>query len=105
MLNRTDVYVDLKGREISLANLDEMELQLVSAMESRAVGEANWIDFDNAAMSMVADLYDSRGVSRNESRRTVVYRIARDFSGRLAIAAGMAKGEAVDRFHGQAAES
>jgi hypothetical protein len=91
MSNRTDVYVDLKGREISLANLDERELQLLSALESRATGQANWIDFDNAAMSMVADLYDGRGVSRNESRRTVVYRIARDLSGRLAIAAGMAR--------------
>jgi hypothetical protein len=91
MLNRTDVYVDLRGQEISLANLEEEELELVSALESRAESQPNWIEFENLAMKMVAELYDKRGVPRSESRRTIVYRIARDLCGRIAVAAGMAR--------------
>jgi hypothetical protein len=90
-MNRTDVYVDLRGREIPLATLDDEELELVSVLQRRAETHPDWIDFDNYWVGAVANLYDGRGVPRSQSRRTPVYRIAQDLSGRLAIATGMAR--------------
>jgi hypothetical protein len=90
-MNRTDVYVDLRGREIPLATLDDEELELVSVLQHRAESHPDWIDFDNYWVGAVADLYDGRGVPRTQSSRTPVFRIAQDLSGRLAIASGWAR--------------
>lgn len=90
-MNQEHVYIDLRDREISLADLDEEELELVSALQRRAESHPDWVDFDNFWMRAVGELYDGRGLPRSQSRRTAVFRIAQDLSGRLAIAAGMAR--------------
>jgi hypothetical protein len=90
-MTRNEIYVDLKGNQIPLGGLDNEELELVRALQHRAETRPDWIDFGNYWVGAVADLYDARGVPRSQSRRTAVFRIAQDLSGRLAIAAGMAR--------------
>ncbi len=90
-MTRNEIYVDLRGNQIPLGALDDEEFELVRALKRRAETCPDWIDFDNYWTSAVANLYDGRGVPRSQSRRTGVFRIAQDLSGRLAIAAGMAR--------------
>ncbi len=91
MMNRNEVYVDLRGREIPLANMDEQELQLLGVLQHRAETQPDWVGFDTFWMKEVAAFYDARGLPRNDSRRKPLFRIAQDLSGRLAIAAGKAR--------------
>src|SRR5262249_44156933 len=85
------VYVDLKGREYALEGLAPEEQQIVVELQERAQNSSDWNDFDNWWLGRVAAFYDARGVSRRESRQTIIYRIGQDLSSRLAIAAGMAR--------------
>jgi hypothetical protein len=87
-MNRIDVYVDLDGNSISLADLDPEERQLIARLRRRAQSKPDWNDFDNYWMRAVADFYDARGESRKESRRTAAFRVAQDLSSRLGIAQG-----------------
>jgi hypothetical protein len=86
-----DVYVDLKGQEIPLAALDADERKLVARLRRRARTHPDWDDFDHYWTRAVAAFSEARGVSRSDARHTAVYRIARDLSGRLAVAAGLAR--------------
>jgi hypothetical protein len=86
-----DVYVDLKGREISLTELDKEERALLARLRRRARTQPDWTDFRNYWTREVAAFYDARGLSRRQSRETVVYRIAQDLSSRLGIAAGLVR--------------
>jgi hypothetical protein len=86
-----DVYVDLKGRALSLAKLSGEERQLVAELRKRASAGQDWNAFDTFWLRAVADFYDAQGLSRQESRQTIVYRIAQDLSARLAVAAGLAR--------------
>jgi hypothetical protein len=88
---RPDVYVDLKGRELSLINLDPEERTLVSSLQDYAKSSPDWGEFENYWVHAVAALYDARGIPRRESRQTTVYKIAQDLGGRIAIAAGLAR--------------
>lgn len=84
----TSVYIDLRGRSHSLADLDPEELELVSVLQERARTHPDWNDFDNFWFQTVSQFYDARGLPRSESCRKVVFRIAQDLSGRIGIAAG-----------------
>jgi hypothetical protein len=84
-------YLDLKGRELPLGGLDAQERQLVADLRQRAQDHPDWDEFENYWTAAVAAFYDSRGLSRRESRESVVYKIAQDLSSRLAIAAGLAR--------------
>src|SRR4051812_23299195 len=84
-------YLDLKGRELPLDGLDEQERQLVADLQRRAASRPDWDDFENYWTAAVATFYDARGLARAASREMVVYQIAQDLSGRLAVAAGLAR--------------
>lgn len=84
-------YVDLKGRAIPLTQLDADERRLVRHLQDRARRHPDWGMFDHYWMKTLAAFYDARGLSRRQSSRTAAFRIAQDLSGRLAIAAGMAR--------------
>src|SRR5437868_59009 len=83
-------YLDLKGRELPLDGLDAQETHLLAELQHRAASQPDWDDFENYWTATVASFYDVRGLARKESRETVVYKVAQDLSGRLAIAAGLA---------------
>jgi hypothetical protein len=90
-MSRPDVYVDLKGQEIPLVALDADERQLVGRLRRRARTHPDWDDFDNYWTRAVQAFAQARGLGRAEARHTAVYRIAQDLSGRLAVAAGLAR--------------
>jgi hypothetical protein len=54
---------DLKGREFSLAELDEDERTLLKILEPRADRAPPWHEFANFWMKLVGEFYDSRGLS------------------------------------------
>ena len=87
-MERPDTYTDLDGNEISLDGLDTEERRLLNRLRRRARTHSDWCDFDTYWMAAVTEFYDARGWSRAAARRTAVYRIAQDLSGRLGVAAG-----------------
>lgn len=91
MVKRTDIYTDIRGQTIPLSELDDEERALVVRLRERAAGQPDWNEFDGFWWREVAKLYDGRGMPRSESSQTGVYRIAKDLSSRLAIAAGLAR--------------
>jgi hypothetical protein len=88
-MKQNDVYVDLDGNQIILANLDREERALVARLRRRTATNPTWDAFDNYWTSAVATFYESRGLSRRAATRTPVWRIAQDLSSRLGITQGM----------------
>jgi hypothetical protein len=84
-------YVDLKGREFSLAELDADERTLLKSLEQRADRAPPWHEFANFWMKLVGEFYDGRGLSRSQVRHTALYRIAQDLASRLAVEQGVAR--------------
>jgi hypothetical protein len=87
----TDVYVDLVGNKYFLAGLDAEERRLLAGLRRRAQKSPDWDAFDNYWTQAVTRFYDARSLSRAESSQTAVFQIAQDLSGRLAVAAGLAR--------------
>ena len=90
-------YVDLKGCELSLSDLDAAEQALVAELQERFNGRPEWNAFENYWTTTVAQFYEARGLKRRESRHKAVYRIAQDLGNRLAIAAGLAQSSGLSR--------
>jgi hypothetical protein len=88
---QASVYRDLDGSAICLAHLDADERKLLARIRRRARANPDWYAFDNYAYRAVGEFYDSRGVPRSVSRQSVLFRVVQDLSGRLAIAAGLAR--------------
>ena len=84
-------YIDLKGCELSLSDLDAEERKFVAELQARYEKSPDWNEFENYWTNAVAEFYGSRGLTRRESRQKAVYRIAQDLGNRLAIAAGLAR--------------
>src|SRR5438128_12581995 len=99
MTNLQPTYVDLKGREWSLKNLDRAERRLIAKLQKHVEACRNsarepaqkWCDFDNFWLPLVCSFYTPRGLLRKEIIQTPVYHIAQDLSGRLAISLGLAR--------------
>jgi hypothetical protein len=90
-VKRAELYVDLRGREVSLGGLDADERKLLARLRRRARTHPDWIDFGNFWTREVAAFYDARGLTRPEARQTAVYRVAQDLGSRLGIAAGLVR--------------
>ncbi len=90
-MNRNNDYTDLKGRVYLLVDLDGEERQVVDALKAFTKSHPDWTQYSNFWMDKVSTFYAARGLSRQATQRTAVYRIARDIGSRLAIAAGVAR--------------
>jgi hypothetical protein len=90
-MRSADVYVTLTGQEVALTGLNREERRLLRTLERRARTHPSWTDFGNYWTREVAAFYDGRGLSRAESRRSPVYRIAQDLCSRLGIAEGLVR--------------
>src|SRR5688572_7151322 len=88
-MTRTNVYVDLDGRDICLGHLDAEERKLLTRIRRRARTHPDWGDFRNYWVAAVAKFYDARRVPRKVSREGAVFRVAQDLSSRLGIAEGV----------------
>jgi hypothetical protein len=88
---QAEVYVDLDGHEIGLRHLDAEERKLLARIRRRAQTHPDWNAFDNYWTREVMKFYDDRGVPRKVSRDSAVVQVALDLSGRIAVAAGLAR--------------
>ena len=88
---RREVYRDLDGREFALAALEPDEQRLVADFRRHAATGPEWHDFDNYWLKALREFYGAKGLSRKEYIQTTVWHIAQDLSGRIAIAAGLAR--------------
>ena len=82
---KADIYIDRRGRTISLSGLDKDERRLLNRLIERAGEKPDWNEFDGFWWREVAKLYDGRGLARAESLQSPVYQVAKDLSSRLAI--------------------
>jgi hypothetical protein len=90
-MKRADVYMDRKGREIALTDVDKEERKLIACLRRRARTHPHWTDFGNYWTRTVSAFYDARGLTRAAARRTAAYQIAQDLGSRLGIAAGLVR--------------
>ena len=88
---KQEVYTDLKGRAIVLADLDAEERQMVEELKTYAAAHPDWNEYGNYWIPKVHALYAARGLSRKEVIGTDLWRIAQDIGGRIAVAAGLAR--------------
>jgi hypothetical protein len=88
---RADIYLDLDGQELSLAHLDAEERKLLGRIQRRARAQPDWDAFDNYWTVAVPAFYRARGLALKAVLRTVPWRVAQDLSGRIAVAAGLAR--------------
>ena len=90
-MKQADVYLDLKGREISLVELTAAERSLIADMKAAAKKAADWSAFSNVWMARIADLFADQNLTRPQIRKTVVYRVCQDLDSRLAVSQGLAR--------------
>jgi hypothetical protein len=81
-------YVDLRGTIHQLIGLDKDEIELLESFFTLADSNPTWVDYHNHWMKAVGEFYDARGVTRRESRQSLVFRIAQDLGGRIGMAEG-----------------
>jgi hypothetical protein len=92
MLHQRDVYIDLEGREICLKHLDPEEQKLLARIRRRAAANPDWNAFDNYWIHAIRVLYESRGMTPAKAvLHTVLWRVAEDLSGRIAMATEWAR--------------
>ena len=90
-MNHADVYMDLKGRGVSLDELPAAEKKLIAELKSAAKKADDWSVFRNLWMARVSEFYAGQDLTRPQIRQTAGYRIGQDLASRLAIATGMAR--------------
>lgn len=90
-MKQADVYLDLKGREISLAELSAAERSCIAEMKTAARKHADWSAFSNLWMVRVAELYEHQNLTCPQIRKTIVYRVCQDLDSRLAMSQGLAR--------------
>ncbi len=81
----------LKGQSHPLVDLDAEERELLRDLTERANRQPDWNEFSNHWMKRVGDFCEGRGLSRQQTRQTVIYRIAQDLASRIAVRAGIAR--------------
>ena len=96
-MRQPSIYVDLDGNEICLGHLDAEERKLLARVQRRARTNPDWDAFDNFWTVAVPAFYEARGMDRKAVPRTVLWRVAGDLSGRIAVAAGLAR---IGDYHG-----
>jgi hypothetical protein len=84
---------DRDGETIDLTTLDMDERELVAELLRFAVSypDARTGQYWNFYGKRVGEFYEKRGLTRSETIKTLVWRIAQELNGRLLVAAGLAR--------------
>jgi hypothetical protein len=90
-VTQASVYVDLRGRQHSLDALDADERKLVTRFKRRAASTAEYSEYHNFWLPVVAEFYKDRGLTKRQIVKTTVYRIAQDLGSRLMVDQGLAR--------------
>lgn len=83
-----NTYYRLRGEAVLLDGLDREERALLNRLIRSYRKQPGWDEFHNEWVAAVGKLYDERGVSRRQSRRTALYQVAQDLCGRLGLLHG-----------------
>jgi hypothetical protein len=91
-MSLTDAYIDYRGYGIDTSSLDDEERKLIEELHRYAKDhpDVRTTEYWNFYIKRVAEFYEQRGLTRRETTRTAVWRIAQDLRSRQLIAAGMA---------------
>ncbi|MEX2091497.1 MAG: hypothetical protein WD971_02410 [Pirellulales bacterium] len=92
-MSENNEYTDRRGDALDLSTLDRDERELVAELLrfANAHPDARTAEYWNFYPQRVGEFYEARGLTRKETTRTLVWRIAQDINGRLLVAAGLAK--------------
>jgi len=92
-MSKKTEYIDRRGDSLDLSVLDRDERELVAELLRIADAHPNarTAEYWNFYPRRVGEFYEARGLTRKETTRTLVWRIAQDINGRLLVAAGLAK--------------
>lgn len=92
-MSKKTEYIDRRGDSLDLSVLDRDERELVAELLRFADAHPNarTAEYWNFYPRRVGEFYEARGLTRKETTRTLVWRIAQDINGRLLVAAGLAK--------------
>jgi hypothetical protein len=92
-MGKSNKYIGRRGDTVDLATLDRDERELVAELlrYADAHPDARTAEYWNFYIKRVGSFYESRGLSRSETTKTLVWQIAQDINGRLLVAAGLAK--------------
>src|SRR5262245_20038985 len=99
MIHLPDFYVGLEGKKWPLSNLDVVERRFLIAVlkESQRLQNApgdpleRWCDFDNYWTPKIMEFYADRGLKSNQIVKKMVFEIAQDLSGRMAVSFGLSR--------------
>lgn len=88
-----NAYVNLRGLAIDISSLDVEERALIDELQAFAKlhRDARTSEYHNFYIKRVGDFYQSRGLTRGETTKTPVWKIAQDINGRQMVAAGLAR--------------
>ena len=88
MATRHPDYIDVRGHVYALSGLDSKEHALLAKLKEFAAKNPEWSTYRNFWMVEVSQLYEPRGLTRDQIIQTTVYRVGQDIGGRLGIAQG-----------------
>lgn len=92
-MSETNKFSRRPGDTFDLSALDRDERELVSELLrfAEAHPNARTAEYWNFYPGRVGEFYKARGLTRSETTKTLVWRIAQDINGRLMVAAGLAR--------------
>jgi hypothetical protein len=88
MPTQSNLYIDLRGRQYNLDDLDTDERALLESLRDLVAGGADWYEYSNERVRRVGAFYEQRDLSRRKVVETALWRIAGDIGGRLGIEQG-----------------
>lgn len=88
-----NVYKDQRGNTFDVSTLDREERELVSELMQFAAAhpDGRTAKYWNFYIKRVGEFYEQRGLTRQQTTRTLVWRIAQDINGRILVASGIAR--------------
>jgi hypothetical protein len=89
----TETYIDFRGNALDVSRLDIDERELLKEVQRFAEQhpDARTAEYWNFYVRRVGDFYEARGLTRQQTTKTTVWRIAQDINGRLMIDSGTAR--------------
>lgn len=83
-------YTDLDGRTFDLGEFDAEERSLLTRFK-RLAGKLEAAEYQNKSLAAVAELYESRGLSRKQIIRQPLYAVLQDLGARRMVEQGEAR--------------
>jgi hypothetical protein len=88
-----NTYKDLRGEILDASTIDADERALISELLTFAEKhpDARSANYWNFYVKRVGEFYEKRGLTRQQTTETLIWRIAQDINGRMMVSAGLAR--------------